>query len=75
MPHVQRGQQVVRQGQHTRSDIGKTARPSLARDDLREAFAGSENKGPAKNKKSGSNSSTNVKSRQTEKSKTRTPIR
>lgn len=75
MPHVQRSQQVVRQGQHTRSDIKKTSRPALARDDLREAFAGDENKGPAKDKKASDSHSTNVKSRITEKSKTRTPIR
>lgn len=75
MPHVQRSQQVVRNGQHNRGDIGKTSPQAMARDDLREAFAGDENKGPAKNKKTSTSGSTNVKSRQTEKSKTRTPIR
>ena len=66
---------------HTSFEIAKTARPELARDDLREAFAGKEN--AAKNlahnnngaKKSWGAHSTNVKSRVTAKSKERTPAR
>jgi hypothetical protein len=41
---------------------------------LRGDFAGHENKGPAKKQKSKSRS-TNLKSRMTEKSKSRTPVR
>ncbi len=73
MSNVSNQNQVVRKGQHTKADINKVMRPAKARDNIKAAFAGNENKGPAGNKKTSSHS-TNVKSRSTEKSKTRTPI-
>ncbi len=63
MPNVNSGNQVRRNGQHTRSDINKVQRPAKARDDLEASFAGAENKGPVKDKKKHSLHSTNVKSR------------
>jgi hypothetical protein len=65
---------AVRPAAHTRDEIKTNLRRSLARDDLRGDFAGHENKGPAKKQKSKSRS-TNLKSRMTEKSKSRTPVR
>lgn len=59
---------------HTGEEISKIMKPAMARDDLRAAFAGDENKGPKKLMKSESHS-TNVKSRKTEKSKAKTPVR
>lgn len=59
-----------RGGYHTRPDMAKIHSPTFARDDLKGAFAGDENKNHADH-----GSSTNVKSRKTEASKTRTPKR
>ncbi len=56
----------------TRNQIKKTMRPAIPRDDLTGAHAGKENLGN-KGVKS-QDKSTNVKSRKTAKSKTRTPI-
>jgi hypothetical protein len=47
MPHVPSQPQVKRNGHQTRADIKKSARPAIARDDLRTAFAGDKNRGPA----------------------------
>lgn len=56
-------------GYHDRDQIKKTMRPEHARDDLQGAFAGDENETP----QSGEKHSTNVKSRETEHSKQKTP--
>lgn len=74
MSNVNNSVQIHRSGEHTMEDINKIQRPAKARDNLKAAFAGRENKGPAGNKKESSRS-TNVKSRTTSKSKTRTPVR
>lgn len=69
-----RSAQVNRSGYQTRSEVKRKMRPAIPRDDLRKAFAGMENNGPAGEEKS-QRRSTNVKSRITKKSRTRTPIR
>ena len=71
MPHVSRHSQIVRSGVHTNIDRKTTANADLPRDDINQAFAGDENESPGH----GASHSTNVKSRRTEKSKGRTPIR
>ncbi len=71
---ISRDGQVSRSGQKNRADIAHTIRTMLPRDDLREAFAGDENKG--KNPSLHDHQrSTHLKSRKTEKSKGKTPIR
>ncbi len=62
-------------GYQTRDQIKQSHGKGIPRDDLREAFAGDENKGPASNEKDDVLRSTHVKSRKTEKSKEKTPIR
>lgn len=75
MPHVQQQKKnKQRSGQFSKPDILKAMRPAFPRDDISEAFAGSENNGPTDSVKSQKHS-TNVKSRQNEKSKHKTPIR
>ncbi len=66
MPHVSKGSQVTRSGVHNNVDRDINAQPALARDNVNGAFAGDENSGAHSSK---------VKSRQTEKSKARTPVR
>ena len=51
MPQVKQTSQTPRQGQHTRAEIQKTHRDSIARDDLDKNYSGDENKGPAANPK------------------------
>lgn len=55
--------------------IRKTSAKAMARDDLKEAFAGDENKGPSFDEKQSFQHSTNLKSRKTKESKLKTPIR
>ena len=57
-----------------RSVMKRTETQSFERDDLKGAFAGKENKGPASKPKTGKSKSTNVKSRTTEKSKSRDKV-
>lgn len=57
-----------------RSVMKRTETQSFERDDLKGAFAGKENKGPASKPKTGKSKSTNVKSRTTEKSKARDKV-
>ncbi len=42
-----RSAQVNRSGYQTRSEVKRKMRPAIPRDDLRKAFAGMENNGPA----------------------------
>ena len=74
MPHVQQNKSVKRNGQFSKADLNKTMRPAFARDNLNEAFAGSENNGAAGTMKSQKHSP-NVKSRQSKQSKMKTPVR
>ena len=74
MANVQKNSQIRRDGIHSNIDIGISSRAEFPRDDLRGDFAGDENKGPADSPK-GKSHSTNVKSRMTEKSKAKEPIR
>ena len=67
MPHVQARSQVKRNGHHTRAEVKQTAGPAMARDDLREAFAGDQN--------NSNTDGTHVKSRKSKASKLKTPKR
>jgi hypothetical protein len=75
MPNVKSGSQVNRSSSHNKSDIDRTSREASARDDLSNAYAGEENRGPYSDEEKDSSKSTNVKARVTEKSKERTPER
>jgi hypothetical protein len=70
-----RGPQSNQGGYHTSAQIKKTHKPEYARDDINQAFAGEENNGPFSDTKTDHSRSTHVKSRKTEASKTRTPMR
>lgn len=74
MPHVQQNKSLKRTGQFSKADLNKTMRPAFARDNLNEAFAGSENNGVSGTIKTQKHS-TNVKSRQSKHSKMKTPVR
>jgi len=67
--------QIQRAGARTRNQILKVQRPALARDDLREAFAGDENEFARKPKDATRLHSTNVKSRKRRASREKTPKR
>ncbi len=69
MPQLTK-QQDIHQSSHPQRKFN----PALGRDDLKQAFAGRENLGPSGSKAS-QKKSTNVKSRVTKKSKTKTPVR
>ena len=56
-----------------RDEIYKRARASIPRDDLRKAFAGDENNGPAHQGLKSYRHSTNVKSRRNRNSRDKTP--
>ncbi len=76
MPTVKGGNvrgvgQSKQSGQHTEEQIKEKMAPSLARDDLRGAFAGNENEGRG----TGEKHSTSVKSRNTIASREKTPKR
>lgn len=75
MPKINKQNQMKRNSEHTKEDMHKILQPIKARDNIKAAFAGSENKGPIQNKKTKRPHSTNVKSRNTDESRTRTPIR
>ncbi len=75
MPTVKGKGQVPRAGYQDRSDIESTHRADLPHDDLRGAFAGNENKGVSSKAKKNIQHSTNVKSRKTQNSKAKTPVR
>jgi len=74
MPHVKSQSQVSRSGQHNKSDINAKTPESKARDNINTAFAGDENKGPAKSQKSGHNGS-HLKSRRLDQDSDKTPKR
>jgi hypothetical protein len=74
MPHVSKHEQVVRQGIHSSQDRDRQSLETIPRDDLRGPAAGDQNKGPAGSDHNDSRS-TKLKSRMTEKSKARTPVR
>ena len=74
MPTVKGGNvrgvgQSKQAGYHDKEQIAKTMNPAHARDDLKGAFAGNENEA----KGAGDKHSTNVKSRNTNASKQKTP--
>jgi hypothetical protein len=63
------GGQVTRNSEHRDTDIQQMHSPDKARDDLKGAYAGKENEAKFSREKH----STNVKARNTKKSKDRTP--
>lgn len=75
MPHVSPSPQVNRSGQRNRKDIKRVMNQAIPRDDLKNAFAGHENNGPAHMGGKSVLHSTNVKSRQTKASRFKTPKR
>lgn len=75
MPTIRGGGQVNRGGYHNQQDMEKTERPAFARDDISSAYAGDENAEKWERESDKKGHSSYVKSRKTEKSKTRTPER
>ncbi len=73
MPHVQKNNDHLRNNAKTQQELRKSSLPDRARDDLAQAFAGDENKGPSGVKLN--SRSTNTKSRVTRESKERVPKR
>lgn len=72
----QRGSLKGSKGFQDRRRIKEKMPAAMPRDDLREAYAGSENKGPSGSKtRADQRQSTNVKARKTRESKGKTPIR
>lgn len=63
MPQVSSKSQVVRSGNHNQKDIQRAHTAEKARDDLRTAYAGDENKGPAGDQKSTHKNSTSLSGR------------
>jgi hypothetical protein len=75
MPTVRRPGQTNQRSYQTLDQIERTHRPSFARDDISQAYAGDENSGPFGDQKASTEHSTNVKSRKTAKSREKTPKR
>lgn len=73
MPHVDKSTSHNRNNAHTRGELKKFAQPAAARDNLSQAFAGRENRGPSGVKLN--SKSTNVKSRDSIQSREKTPKR
>lgn len=75
MPHINNHVQIKRKGDKTKADIQKASRSAIARDNLRTAFAGDQNKGPAGSIKKAKFSDSHVKSRRLQKGSGKTPKR
>lgn len=75
MATVKSGGQTPQGGYQTEKQMKETHPKDRPRDDLREAFAGDENEGPTGHHKSEDRHSTKLRSRKTEASKQKTPIR
>ena len=75
MPHVGRTEQVKRKGDKSGADIRKTFRDAIPRDNLRTAFGGDQNKGPAGTVRKAGHGDTHVKSRRLQKGSGKTPKR
>lgn len=74
MSSVPKGGQLNHQGSHDKNHMEKMHRQDRARDDLKGAFAGDQNENESPHAKHGEHGrDTNVKSRNTKASKTRTP--
>ncbi len=75
MPHVPSSKgQVKRSGHMNKSDMQKTTPTSSPRDDLRTAYSGDENRGPASNKKTRPHNE-KIKGRRLPADSEKTPIR
>ncbi|MBY0316029.1 MAG: hypothetical protein K2Q26_10940 [Bdellovibrionales bacterium] len=73
MPNVQKQNTPKKNNAQTKQELKKSSMPARARDNLAQAFAGNENKGPSGVKLN--SHSTNTKSRTTRQSKERDPKR
>ena len=74
MPQVSNGKgQVARNGQMNKADMKKATPKSKPRDDLRTAYAGDENRGPAKDQKLAMGQQD--KARRLERHSSKTPVR
>lgn len=67
--------QVARRGQMNKNDMSKTTPTSRARDDLRTAYDGDQNRGPARNHKTKSAKAGRVKGRRLAAGSGKIPIR
>ncbi|MES2802035.1 MAG: hypothetical protein V4654_06045 [Bdellovibrionota bacterium] len=67
--------QISRRGQMNKTDMAKTTPASRPRDDLRTAYGGDENRGPASDQKPKSAKSHKVKGRRLPADSAKTPIR
>jgi hypothetical protein len=75
MPNVRGGDQTRQGGYHTDTQIKKSTKPAYARNEISEAFAGEENRGPIDHKKSTGQHDTALKSRKLMRSSSKTPIK
>ena len=74
MPHASSSKsQVKRQGQMNKGDFFRTIPESAPRDDLRSAYSGDENRGPAKKQKA--KTSDRTKARRLNEKSGKTPVR
>lgn len=71
--HQTNKSQISRRGQMNKSDMAKTTPTSRPRDDLRTAYDGDENRGPAGNHKSKTTS--RIKGRRLPADSAKTPVR
>ncbi len=67
--------QISRRGQMNKTDMAKTTPASRPRDDLRTAYGGDENRGPADDQKTTSSKGGKVKGRRLPADSAKTPIR
>ncbi len=67
--------QVTRSGQMNKNDMAKTTPASRPRDDLRTAYGGDENRGPAGDQKATTSKSGRVKGRRLPADSAKTPVR
>lgn len=76
MPHTQTSKsQVNRRSQMNKTDMSRSTPASRPRDDLRTAYGGDENRGPARDHKPKSAKSGRVKGRRLPADSDKTPVR
>lgn len=73
--HQTNKSQVSRRGQMNKTDMAKTTPTSRPRDDLRTAYSGDENRGPAGDHKTSSGKGGRVKGRRLPADSAKTPVR
>jgi hypothetical protein len=75
MPQVPPRNQIPRHGLKEKGDIRRDSPEVTPRDDLRTAFSGNENHGPAANKKTRTGADSHLKDRRLDPRSGKTPIR